>query len=175
MGKKYRVVTYTGDVLSIEVSESNDKLVVKNLDSGESIELKLEKIDDENYIVDIKGSKYRVKLAEEGLIVDNEASLITSITELISLTALEKRSEEARRISIGKGEVRAPISGKIVEIRVNKGSRVRKGDVIALMSSMKMIVEIKSDYDGVVEEVYAKPNQAVKTGEIIARIKVEEK
>jgi glutaconyl-CoA/methylmalonyl-CoA decarboxylase subunit gamma len=43
-----------------------------------------------------------------------------------------------------------PMPGKVIEIRVKEGDRVRKGDVLLVLEAMKMRNEITSPVDGVV-------------------------
>lgn len=44
---------------------------------------------------------------------------------------------------------------------VTVGRQVRKGDVLMIIESMKLMNEIQSEYDGVVTEIIAKDGQAV--------------
>ena len=53
----------------------------------------------------------------------------------------------------------APAPGKPPFVTV--GQKVRKGDVIMIIESMKLMNEIQSEYDGVVSEIIAKDGQAV--------------
>ena len=43
-----------------------------------------------------------------------------------------------------------PMPGKVIEVRVKEGDRVRKGDVLLVLEAMKMRNEIVSPADGVV-------------------------
>lgn len=70
----------------------------------------------------------------------------------------------------GRGIVRAPITGRVVELRVRKGIAVRKGDSLVLIESMKTIVEVKSDVDGLVEDVMVEQGATVKQGDPLLRI-----
>ncbi len=176
VGKKYRVVTYSGNIYDVEVIDKGDYVSLKLIGSDDELSLRVKKIDDENYIVYLGSESYRINLSSESIYIDNEPMLISKIIELlpIGLEASVSKSGEKPRVSV-KGEIRAPLSGKITEIKVKKGERVRSGDVVALMVSMKMVVEIKSDVDGVVEEIYVSPGKAVTTGDLLLKISVEEK
>lgn len=70
----------------------------------------------------------------------------------------------------GRGVVRAPITGRVVEVKVQSGASVRRGDPLVLIESMKTIVEVKSDVDGVVEEVMVGQGSAVKQGDPLLKI-----
>jgi glutaconyl-CoA/methylmalonyl-CoA decarboxylase subunit gamma len=43
-----------------------------------------------------------------------------------------------------------PMPGKVIEVRVHEGDRVRKGDVLLVLEAMKMRNELTSPVDGVV-------------------------
>ncbi len=175
MGRRFRVTTYSGSVFDFEIEEKGDKIYLKPVDSNEKLEARIEKIDDENYIVYIGHEKFRVSLSGETVFIDGEPALVTNIVELLPV-GVETRHETRKTTVVSrKGEIRAPLSGKIDSIKVKKGDKVRVGDVVALMVSMKMVVEIKSDVEGVVEEIYVEPGKAVKTGELIMKVKVKEK
>ena len=64
--------------------------------------------------------------------------------------------------------------GKIMEIKVSAGARVRQGDAIAVVETDKVVTEIPSPVDGVVVEVPISPQQVVKVGEVVARFKVSQ-
>ena len=50
-----------------------------------------------------------------------------------------------------------PMPGKVIEVRVREGERVRKGDVLLVLEAMKMRNELTSPSDGVVRGLTVKP------------------
>jgi acetyl-CoA carboxylase biotin carboxyl carrier protein len=60
----------------------------------------------------------------------------------------------------------APEQPAFVEI----GTRVRKGQTLALLESMKLFSKVKSPSDGVVVEVCANNEQAVSVGQALFRL-----
>jgi acetyl-CoA carboxylase biotin carboxyl carrier protein len=55
---------------------------------------------------------------------------------------------------------------------VEKGTRVKKGQVLCIIEAMKLMNEIESDHDGEVVAVYADNGQPVQYGERLFAIKV---
>ncbi len=53
---------------------------------------------------------------------------------------------------------------------VSVGKSVSKGDVLMIIESMKVMNEIKSEFDGVVEEIFAKSGDAVEYDQPLMRI-----
>lgn len=54
---------------------------------------------------------------------------------------------------------------------VQVGDRVKKGDVIMIIESMKLMNEVQSDFDGVVEKILVSDGQAVEYDQPIMIIK----
>lgn len=174
MVRRFKVVTYSGDSLEIEIHEDKDTILVKYPDLGREAKVKVTKVDDGDFIVNIDGFEHRVKITDGNMLIDNEPSLVQKISETISTAKLKTSSVEEKKTFV-KGEIAAPLSGIITEIKVNKGDFVRENDVIALLFSMKMIVEIKSNVSGYVSEIYVKPGQAVKANQLIIKINPSDK
>ncbi|ADI32127.1 biotin/lipoyl attachment domain-containing protein [Staphylothermus hellenicus DSM 12710] len=177
MPRRYRVETYSGDMIVAEIIDNGKQEVIVKLPGlkGE-IKARIKKIVDENTIlVEINDKIYRVYMSGDGILINDEVSLINKIIELIPIGLKSSYSEKKITTIIRKGEIRAPLSGKIIDIKVKPGDKVSFGDVVALMESMKMVTEIKSDVDGIVEEVLIEKGKAVNKGTLIMRIKPLEK
>ncbi|MFI8035046.1 acetyl/propionyl/methylcrotonyl-CoA carboxylase subunit alpha [Acinetobacter sp. ABJ_C3_5] len=63
---------------------------------------------------------------------------------------------------VGDGKIRAPMDGAIVNLLVNVGDQVVKGQTLLVLEAMKIQQLIKSDVDGVVEELIGQVGQQVK-------------
>lgn len=50
-------------------------------------------------------------------------------------------------------DIVAPLSGRVIEIMVKTGDRVRKDQVVAVLEAMKMDNELIAEADGVVSSV----------------------
>ncbi len=73
------------------------------------------------------------------------------------------------------GDVTSPISGKVVNIKVNVGQEVKEGDVLLVVEAMKMENEIHSPVDGVVEEILVQVGESVNPDEVLIRIRPKKK
>ncbi len=173
MVRRYRVETYSGELLTIEVEEDKkDYLKIRLVGTHGELKLRIKDIKDNVAIVEIDKDIYRVKLHEDTLFVNDENSLVSRIVELLPL-GLSHYHEATKKgaVRIQKGEIRAPISGKINKINVKVGDKVSIGDVLLLMESMKMITEVKSDVEGIVEEILVRPGDAVNRNTLLIKIK----
>ncbi|HCC00735.1 MAG TPA: acetyl-CoA carboxylase biotin carboxyl carrier protein [Ruminococcaceae bacterium] len=50
------------------------------------------------------------------------------------------------------------------------GQQVKKGDILFVVESMKLMNEITSEYEGTVEEIYAKDGESLEYGQPVLRI-----
>jgi biotin carboxyl carrier protein len=64
-------------------------------------------------------------------------------------------------------EVKAPMPGLVLDIRVVPGQMVQKGDVLLILEAMKMENAIKSATDGVVKQVKAIKGQSVEKNQLM--------
>jgi biotin carboxyl carrier protein len=79
------------------------------------------------------------------------------------------------RLSIGvasareaaEEEVRSPMPGRVLEVRVAEGDRFRAGDVLVVLEAMKMQNEIRATHDGVVAHRRAQPGEAVEANAVL--------
>ena len=63
--------------------------------------------------------------------------------------------------------VEAPITGKVIAIKVRVGDKVEEGDVLIYIESMKMENPILSPITGTVSEIKVTKEQVVETGDIL--------
>jgi len=70
----------------------------------------------------------------------------------------------------GSVQVSAPLPGLLVEVRVAEGQRVGEGEVVAVLESMKMHLEICVPRDGVVQAVHGVARTEVAQGEVLVVI-----
>lgn len=103
----------------------------------------------------INGNTYHLDFEEEG---EPSLMIINGMTYLVSKTSLSHPSLH---------ELKAPISGKIIDIRTNKGIAIKEGQVLIILEAMKMEIQIKSPTNKIVKEVKVSKGQSVKTGDVL--------
>ena len=57
--------------------------------------------------------------------------------------------------------------GTVLEIRVNQGDKVKKGDVVLILDAMKMDNEILSPVDGVVKNICVEQGASVAKDQLL--------
>ena len=68
---------------------------------------------------------------------------------------------------------RTNIPGSVWKVLVEDGQKVREGDTLVILESMKMEFPVTAEYSGTIEKVYLKPGEQVNSGQLAARIHVE--
>ncbi len=58
-----------------------------------------------------------------------------------------------------------PMPGKVVEVRVRAGDRVKRGEILLVLEAMKMRNEVPSPADGVVENLSVAPGSSARAKE----------
>ena len=72
----------------------------------------------------------------------------------------------------GEGEaIQSPMPGTILDIKVNVGDSVKKGQVLMILEAMKMENEIMAGTDGVVTSIGVTKGASVQTGDALCTIK----
>jgi acetyl-CoA carboxylase biotin carboxyl carrier protein len=64
-------------------------------------------------------------------------------------------------------EIKAPMTGKIINIVVNVGDEVKAEDEVVIMDAMKMEIPVYAPVDGVIKEIKVKEGDSVKTDQIL--------
>lgn len=64
----------------------------------------------------------------------------------------------------------APMPGKVVGALVKSGERVKAGDPLVILESMKMEIAVRSDRDGVVSQILVEDGASVRRGQGLVRL-----
>jgi len=68
------------------------------------------------------------------------------------------------------GELRAPMPGLIVDVRVAEGDSVKKGDTLLVLEAMKTQQPFVAPFDGVVKSLGAVKGDQVTDGMLLAKV-----
>jgi biotin carboxyl carrier protein len=95
--------------------------------------------------------------------------------------SLNGRSYYARHVKPGpttsagpaSNEIRAPMTGTVLEVHVAKGDQVESGQVLAVLEAMKMEYRLQAEVTGIVAEVACKASDRVDVGSVLIRLEPE--
>ncbi|MEE2804036.1 MAG: biotin carboxylase N-terminal domain-containing protein [Pseudomonadota bacterium] len=71
---------------------------------------------------------------------------------------------------IASGEVKAPMAGKVIEIRATDGAMVEVGDVLAVMEAMKMEHHLAAPVTGRITSISAQAGELITEGHIVVTV-----
>jgi geranyl-CoA carboxylase alpha subunit len=153
---------YDDQQIQLQLSSVNNTFTAQLCDQTVCIEV-LERTPEQLvYLID--GVRRRVKYVLDGdqLYLDRENGNV----------AIRNVTYAAPEIAdvAGDGKIRAPMDGAVVNILVDKGDQVVKGQTLLVLEAMKIQQQIKSDVDGVVEDVLGQQGQQVKKRQMLFSI-----
>ena len=131
------------------------------------------------YVVTLNGKNYEVEVTETDAIV-------TGITEVpvmvaaapavapVAAPAEAPKAEEAPATSTTPAaptasgtQVKAPMPGSILAVKVSVGQAVKAGDVLVVLEAMKMENDITAPCDGTIKEIVVTKGTTVNTDDVL--------
>lgn len=82
--------------------------------------------------------------------------------EAAAVAAAEEAAKEPEEPITGE-VLSAPMGGRIIQINVKPGDKVKKGDVILVYEAMKMENDVTAEKDEVIKRIFVKPDEIVGT------------
>ncbi|RAI62660.1 3-methylcrotonyl-CoA carboxylase [Pseudomonas fluorescens] len=100
-----------------------------------------------------------------------EAGRLWLFTRPGSLQFVDRTQAPVRiQASVSSGTLKAPMDGAIVDVLVNEGSPVTKGQLLVVLEAMKMEHPLKSGIDGVLKRLQVKVGDQVKNRQILLEV-----
>jgi len=109
----------------------------------------------------LDGEVYEVEVEVEEGLSDLETLLRSLQTGVVRSVSTTGRGGAVK----AEGVIEAPITGRVVEVKVKAGEVVDAGSTLVVMEAMKTRVEVKAPKRGRVGEVYVKAGDVVKQGD----------
>jgi biotin carboxyl carrier protein len=158
-----RVFTAKVDDKSLDVELQADAL---DLEKEFSI-----KINDKAYAVELprfnREKLFPVKVEEATFKAEVKTPTTKTALTAFEPTPLTLAKRTVAQKQVVEGAVVAPMTGKIVSIKVKKGDQVKAGQVLCVIEAMKMENEIAASKTGSVQEVNVSEGSSVNEGEVL--------
>jgi glutaconyl-CoA/methylmalonyl-CoA decarboxylase subunit gamma len=132
---------------------------------------------------EFQGTKYKVEVERQGdnLVISKEGKDYTVTLLEGEKKALRPKPQAAVAVApaaapaavtptAGAGDVVAPMTGTVKEVKVAKGDAVAVNQLVVIMEAMKMDIEIFAESAGTVAEVYLAPGSSVKENQPIVKL-----
>ena len=150
---------YDDQQVQLQLSSLNNTFTVQLCDQTICIEVLERTIEQLVYLID--GVRRRVQY-----VLDGDQLYLDRDNGNVAIRNVTYAAPEIADVA-GDGKIRAPMDGAVVNILVNKGDQVIKGQTLLVLEAMKIQQQIKSDVDGVIEDVLGQQGQQVKTADVI--------
>ncbi len=115
-----------------------------------------------SYTVVVDGQKYSVQVAEGNVDIQ--------VTAVNGESAASAPQATPAKPKVNGNEVKALLPGNVWKVQVNVGQSVKEGDVLMILESMKMEIDVVSPFNGVVKSLEVAPNDRVSEGQVVAII-----
>lgn len=112
------------------------------------------------YRVNVNGSLYEVEIEE----------IAAPATMSAPVAAPAAAPAPVAAAPAGGTKVTAPMPGTILDVKVQNGQSIKKGDLLVILEAMKMENEIYAPCDGTVGSVSVKKGDSVETQALICTI-----
>ncbi len=73
--------------------------------------------------------------------------------------------------NLTSGGLIAPMPGKVIDLKVKLGSKIKKGQTLVILEAMKMEHSVNAIQDGVIDELFINKNDQVENGALLMVIK----
>ncbi|OFY86379.1 MAG: acetyl-CoA carboxylase biotin carboxyl carrier protein subunit [Bacteroidetes bacterium RIFCSPLOWO2_12_FULL_35_15] len=103
---------------------------------------------EKSFLISVNGNKYQLHVKDK-------------YDELLKSLGLDTlRSKKVN-------ELKAPMPGLVLDVRITEGDTVKKGDPILVLEAMKMENIIKSPTDGIIKKINVKKGLAVEKNQVL--------
>ncbi|MFA5524324.1 MAG: biotin/lipoyl-containing protein [Tissierellales bacterium] len=125
------------------------------------------------FIVNVNGNSYEVEVEEVGGSSQPAVSSPAPVAQPVQAkapaapapAAPKAEAKPVQAVPQGAEVVEAPMPGTILDIKVNQGDTVKKGQVLLILEAMKMENEIMAPRDGKVTAVNTSKGSSVNVGD----------
>ena len=136
------------------------------------------------FLIKVNGNQYEVEveeIREQGAVIESVSQARASIpTPAPTPTpapapkpapaAPKAETAASKSVPSGANTITAPMPGTILDISVNVGDSVKKGQILLILEAMKMENEIVSPFDGNVASINVSKGASVNAGDVLVSI-----
>ena len=150
VNNKYDFTIDSNAQKGIDLIEVKDGIfhIIKDSKSYNAEVLKANK-EEKSFVIRVNGNKYTVQIKDKYDALLKELGIDNST---------------ARKVK----ELKAPMPGLVVDVRVKEGDEVKKGDALVVLQAMKMENILKSPADAGIKKIYIKKDDTIEKNQILS-------
>lgn len=139
--------------------------------NGNLFEVSVDTIDESLAEVVVNGKTHRVELLNE-IKTPKPKPIVTASNKVkpVEPPASSSKAGSGPRPSGSAKPILSPLPGIILELKINEGDIIKKGDVVLVMEAMKMENNILAEIDGTVSSIKVSKGQAVMQNDVLVEI-----
>lgn len=156
-------VELDGQEREIEVVRQGERLRITH--DGESVEVRVVHTDGPHFVLEYEqrvGQQVRRRRLRAAGHVEGDRRQLWVNGSLLTYRRLRERQDATTAATAGS--LSASIPAVVSEVLVQEGERVRAGQKLILLESMKMILPVQAPHDGVVTAINCAAGDAVQPG-----------
>ena len=131
---------------------------------GNKYEVAINEVNDTTAKVTVNGAEYTVEW--EKPVEEKPVVKVQPVAAKPATTAATPAAAPAAAAVNGHA-IKTPLPGVIIDVKVNVGDAVKKGDTVVVLEAMKMENNIKADRDGKVTAVQVAKGDTVADGAVL--------
>ncbi|MEA3447457.1 MAG: biotin/lipoyl-containing protein [Bacteroidota bacterium] len=121
--------------------------------NGNAYEVEVQSVEGKIAELEVNGTHYQVGLEKEV----QKPKTPTIVKKTVPPPKETKPLTSDKKFS----QIKAPLPGNILSVKIKEGDEVKKGDVLLVMEAMKMENNVLADVDGTVKSVKVNEGDAV--------------
>lgn len=163
-------------MLKVKVNNKTEHVIVfengeKGIIDGTTFEWDVTEIKDGSYHVIKNNRSYKVEvlnvdaIEKKLMVVVNGNKYELKVKDKFDVLLKKLGFDNLKTNKIN--ELKAPMPGLVLDIRVSEGETVKSGDALLVLEAMKMENIIKSPTDGVIKKINVKKGVAVEKNQVL--------
>ena len=152
---------------SFEIETENEQIFV----NSNPLEWDIVKIQEGYYHIIYQDKSYKARVLKVDL--EKKLLLLKVNNHAFTVTLKDKMELLLEKMGIQHtssksiNHLAAPMPGLILEINVNEGDKIKKGDALLVLEAMKMENVLKSQGEGVVKSLKVKKGESVEKNQVL--------
>lgn len=116
---------------------------------------------------------YSVELLEYN--AEEKTAVIKVNSALYEVKLKDETDDLLERLGMGKSthkvqQIKAPMPGKVIDIKVREGDSINKGDGLLVLEAMKMENILKAPEAAIIKKIHATKGKAVEKNEVLIEL-----
>jgi len=142
-----------GKSFEIAIKDFNNRTfsVIKE-NKSYSVQVLKANYDDKTFVIKVNGARYQVKAKDQYDIILKDLGLSGTSGTLSKV-------------------LKAPMPGKVLELKVKPGNAIKKNEPLIMLEAMKMENILKASSDGIIDSIKVKIGDSVEKNEVLISFK----